>query len=91
MEDLKKELHEMQEREWEKELRKLKTYKEPVYRAILFHSLYSLARTDPEKLDYLRELVEKDVYIRDIDRAILLDKIEKARRERLEKKLEYVI
>jgi hypothetical protein len=90
-EELKKELYEMQEREWEKELRKLKTYKEPVYRAILLNSLYMLARTDPKKLDYLKEIVEKDVYIRDADKELLLDRIERTRRARLEKKLEYVI
>jgi hypothetical protein len=90
-EELKKELYEMQEREWEKELRKLKTYKEPVYRAILLNSLYMLARADPKKLDYLKEIVEKDVYIRDVDKELLLDRIERTRRARLEKKLEYVI
>jgi len=90
-EELKKELYEMQEKEWERELKKLKTYRDPKLRSIIFHSLYTLARRDPNKLEYLRDLIDRDVYIRDYDRMMLLGIIEKTKRELAEKKLEYVI
>lgn len=87
-EELKKEIEKLYQEDWEHGLKKLasKRYKHPVYRAILIESLYDIAKTDPKKLEYLSGIVEKDVYLRDVDKAMFLERMERAR-----SKLEYVV
>jgi|YelNatPaOPRAMG01_1025707.scaffolds.fasta_scaffold118937_5 hypothetical protein len=86
MEETEKKLSELYEKEFEKGLKKLTRYRTPAVRAIILEDLYRIARSDPKKIDTLRGIVEKDIYLRDEDRDLLLEKLERAK-----SKLEYVI
>jgi hypothetical protein len=86
MEETEKKLSELYEKEFEKGLKKLTRYRTPAVRMIILENLYDIARFDPKKIDTLRGIVEKDIYLRDEDRDLLLEKLERAR-----SKLEYVI